>query len=88
VIGFDTLKRIGDLKYYDGDHEKRFRAIERIHQQNCRFLVFHRVTDGKCSNEEEAVLLPTELIAITEIVPTDELPASSTSSSEIRKGKK
>ena len=54
VVGADTIARIADEKYYDGDREKRDSAIAAIAARGCRFLVFGRVVDGR-------FLLPSEL---------------------------
>jgi nicotinamide mononucleotide (NMN) deamidase PncC len=47
VVGADTLVRIGDPVYYQGDAAKRDTAIAAIANLGCRFLVFGRTLDGK-----------------------------------------
>jgi nicotinamide mononucleotide (NMN) deamidase PncC len=47
VVGADTLVRIGDPVYYQGDVAKRDTAIEALADLGCRFLVFGRTLDGK-----------------------------------------
>jgi nicotinamide mononucleotide (NMN) deamidase PncC len=47
VVGADTIARIADEKYYDGNCEKRDSAIALIAIQGCRFLAFGRVADGR-----------------------------------------
>lgn len=85
VIGFDTFQRIGDLKYYDGDPAKRFQAIDKIRLLGCKFLVFHRIVNGRRTSELDVVFLPAELVALAEVVPESELTPNDTSSSGIRK---
>jgi hypothetical protein len=47
VVGADTIARIADERYYDGNCEKRDSAIASIAIQGCRFLAFGRVADGR-----------------------------------------
>lgn len=47
VVGADTLVRIGDPVYYQGDAAKRDAAIDVIADSGCRFLVFGRAMGGK-----------------------------------------
>jgi nicotinamide mononucleotide (NMN) deamidase PncC len=47
VVGADTVLRIGDARYYDGNDALRDAAIARIAQQGCRFLVFGRSSNGR-----------------------------------------
>ncbi len=42
IVGADTIERINDACYYD-DEQSRDRAIERIGELGCRFLVFGRL---------------------------------------------
>jgi nicotinamide mononucleotide (NMN) deamidase PncC len=53
VVGADTIARIADERYYDGNCEKRDSALASIAARGCRFLVFGRVVDGR-------FLLPSE----------------------------
>ena len=43
VVGADTIRRIGALRYYNQDLGQRHRAIEELASLKCRFLVFGRV---------------------------------------------
>ncbi|MEX2092162.1 MAG: CinA family protein [Pirellulales bacterium] len=47
AVGSDTIARIADEKYYDGNCDKRDSAIAGIAVHGCRFLVFGRVVDGR-----------------------------------------
>jgi nicotinic acid mononucleotide adenylyltransferase len=47
VVGTDTLRRIGDLRYYGSEVSRRDAAIETIAKQGCRFLVFGRIRSNR-----------------------------------------
>jgi len=47
VVGADTIARIADEKYYDGNLDKRDSAIAAIASRGCRFLVFGRAVEGR-----------------------------------------
>ncbi|MBW3596340.1 MAG: hypothetical protein KY475_03585 [Planctomycetes bacterium] len=42
VVGADTLRRIGDVRYYGDDPRRRDDTIELIKERGCRFFVFGR----------------------------------------------
>jgi cytidyltransferase-like protein len=84
VVGWDTFKRIANPKYYGGE-EGLYKALSRLRQLNTKFLVFHRIIDGKSSVHESIMGIPTELVAMSTICGEDILPPSNLSSSEIRK---
>ncbi|MFW6125110.1 MAG: hypothetical protein ACOC46_03085, partial [Pirellulales bacterium] len=42
VVGVDTLRRIAAPRYYEDDERARHKAIGRIADRGCRFLVFGR----------------------------------------------
>ncbi len=42
VVGIDTLRRIAEPRYYYGDSDSCRRAVQRIADRGCRFLVFGR----------------------------------------------
>jgi nicotinamide mononucleotide (NMN) deamidase PncC len=68
VVGVDTMIRIGEAKYYDGDDAARDAAIAEIARAGCRFLVFGRkVQDGFCTLS--ALRVPTALRALCDEVP-------------------
>lgn len=47
AVGADTIKRIGQLKYYQNSQAEFERAMGQIEASDCRFLVFGRTMDGK-----------------------------------------
>jgi nicotinamide mononucleotide (NMN) deamidase PncC len=47
VVGADTMSRIAEPRYYEGDLAKRDRAIAEIEKQRSRFLVFGRATEDR-----------------------------------------
>jgi nicotinamide mononucleotide (NMN) deamidase PncC len=83
VVGIDTLVRIADPNYYNGDPDARDKAIEHIAMVGCRFLVFGREIDGQfcCLNDVE---LPASLRALCDAVPEEEFHED-VSSTELRK---
>jgi hypothetical protein len=83
VVGIDTLVRIADPNYYNGDPDARDKAIEHIAMVGCRFLVFGREIDGKfcCLND---VKLPASLRDLCDAVPEEEFH-DDVSSTELRK---
>jgi nicotinamide mononucleotide (NMN) deamidase PncC len=83
VVGIDTLVRIGDPAYYEGDPEKRDAAIVAIKQSGCKFLVFGRVTAGgfqALSNSN----VPPALCELCDEVPESEF-REDISSTELRR---
>lgn len=71
VVGADTLVRIADPKYYEGDEARRDAAIAEIGRAGCRFLVFGRQLDGRFCCLRELVL-PESLRMICEEVSEGE----------------
>ncbi len=67
VVGLDTIVRIAEERYYDGDPGKRDEAIRRISAAGCRFLVFGRKM-GESFVLLRDVKLPEPLAAICEEV--------------------
>jgi len=47
VVGADTIARVGDPKYYNGEAAGFEAAIRQIAEQGCRFLIFGREIDGQ-----------------------------------------
>jgi hypothetical protein len=82
VVGADTLVRIGDPVYYDGDPANRDAAIGAIANAGCRFLVFGRTVDGEFKTLSN-VDVPPALRAICEEVPEAEF-REDISSTELR----
>lgn len=68
VVGADTIVRIAEEKYYDGDRQKRDSAIAGIASRGCRFLVFGRQCDGRFVLPSE-LGLPSQLRAMCDEVP-------------------
>jgi len=68
IVGSDTLLRIGDQVYYDGDAAKRDAAIERIARCGCRFLVFGRMIGSDFRSLADCDV-PASLRALCDEVP-------------------
>jgi len=47
LVGTDTLQRIANPHYYDGNQAAYDEAVTQIAQRGCRFLVFGREVEGK-----------------------------------------
>ncbi len=71
VVGADTIARIADEKYYDGNCEKRDSAIAGIAVHGCRFLVFGRVVAGRFTLPSD-LNLPSQLRDLCEEVRESE----------------
>lgn len=84
IVGIDTLVRIADPKYYDGDPSKRDAAVAEIASRRCRFLAFGRVIDGEFKVLSD-LTLPPALAAICDEVPAAEF-REDVSSTELRTG--
>jgi hypothetical protein len=82
VVGADTIQRIADPIYYNGDTAQRDAAISAIAKQGCRFFVFGRTIDGTFTSLSD-VPIPAQLRAICEEVPESEFTAD-VSSTELR----
>jgi nicotinamide mononucleotide (NMN) deamidase PncC len=82
VVGADTIERIADPAYYNGDAVRRDKAIRAIADRSCRFLVFGRTVNGSFSSLS-SVQIPAPLRAICDEVPKSEFSAD-ISSTELR----
>ena len=82
IVGVDTLIRIADPKYYNGDSSQRDAAIAEIAQRGCRFLAFGRVMNGEFKVLSD-LTLPPALAAICDEVPASEF-REDISSTELR----
>ena len=82
VVGADTIARIADLRYYDGEAARRDAAIEQIAERGCRFLVFGREANERFLGLAE-LDLPPALLALCDEVPRAEF-AERISSTELR----
>ena len=83
IVGTDTLRRIGDPRYYGDDPAACLAAIERIATRSCRFLVFGRDL-GTGFVRLTDLALPDPLKALCREVPA-EVFREDVSSSGIRK---
>ena len=68
VIGFDTLVRLIDSKYYDNSAFKMMAALLEMRSLNCSFLVAGRLDDGGFQNLSN-VELPAELSGMFTAIP-------------------
>jgi hypothetical protein len=82
VVGADTVLRVGEPRYYGGDPAARDRALERIRERGCRFLVFGRMMGGNFQGLSD-LDLPPSLAALCDEVPAEEFRAD-ISSTELR----
>ena len=82
VVGIDTLIRIADPRYYDGDAAHRDAAIATIAEHGCRFLVVGRTIESRFETISD-VELPSALRELCDEVPESEFRAD-VSSTELR----
>ena len=80
LIGWDTFKRISDPKYGNLDW-----VIKTFQETGIKFLVFHRIMNGRSSALEGTDGIRPEILEISTIFPENTLPPVEISSSEIRK---
>lgn len=83
VVGADTLRRIGEPRYYGGNADHRDAAIAAIAERGCRFLVFGRKVEGRFCTLAELAGLPATLRQLCDEVPESEF-RDDVSSSELR----
>jgi nicotinamide mononucleotide (NMN) deamidase PncC len=83
VVGVDTIARIADPKYYEGDAARRDAAVASIARRGCRFLVFGRATGDRFATLSE-LDIPISLRALCDEVPETEFRVD-ISSTELRK---
>jgi nicotinic acid mononucleotide adenylyltransferase len=84
VVGADTLLRIAEPRYYADSSRLRDKAIARISQQGCRFLVFGRQVEGQFMSLGD-LNIPAELRTLCDEVPPSAF-REDISSTELRKG--
>jgi nicotinamide mononucleotide (NMN) deamidase PncC len=82
VVGADTIRRIADPVYYNGDKNQRDEAVSAIADRGCRFLVFGRTMDGTFASLP-AMQIPPPLRDMCDEVPESEFN-SNVSSTELR----
>lgn len=80
IIGWDTLKRIGNYKYYVGTDGLN-KALNRMIELGTKFIVFHRIINGQEENSIQGI--PSKLLNISKIYP-EYLEGAELSSSLIR----
>ena len=83
VVGADTVRRIGEPRYYGNQVAVMVRAIEAIAVSGCRFLVFGRVNSHGSFATLDRLQLPAALVALCEEVPEAEFRRD-VSSTELR----
>lgn len=84
VVGADTIERIAEPRYYDGDAGRRDAAIAAIAARGCRFLVFGRIANGAFITLS-TLSLPPRLAALCDEVPAAEF-REDVSSTDLRAG--
>jgi len=82
LVGADTLKRIGDQRYYASNHSILMEVLRMIAQCGCRFLVFARPLGGTVE-KLQTLVIPDILRTLCEEVPEEEF-CEDISSSVIR----
>lgn len=81
IVGWDTFKRIADPKYAGNLPD----VLNTLYQCGARFMVFHRVLNGKSSADEDIGFIPPGLLNLSRIIGPDEFTPSNTSSTDIRR---
>ncbi len=84
VVGADTIRRIGEPRYYGNQVAVMVRAIEAIAVAGCRFLVFGRVNSSGSFATVDRLQLPAALAALCDEVPEAEYRRD-VSSTELRR---
>jgi PncC family amidohydrolase len=83
VVGADTMKRIGDKRYYPGGAEELRAAVQAIAERGCRFLVFGRKVRTRFLTLAD-LSLPGALRTLCEPAPRDQ--RIDIASRDLRKG--
>ncbi len=83
IVGADTIRRIADPRYYDGNPAAASSAIARIAAAGCRFLVFGRTAADQFQSLGE-LNLPPELAGLCREVPEAQF-RSDVSSTDLRR---
>ena len=73
AVGIDTMIRVADPSYYQGDSRLRDQAVARISESGCRFLVFGRIDRQNRFATLRQIKLPKTLAAICDEVPEQEM---------------
>lgn len=83
LVGADTIRRIGDPKYYHDCPQQRDEALASLSRQGCRFLVFGRLETTEFRTLAD-LDLPPALAALCEAIPESEFRVD-ISSTELRR---
>lgn len=89
LVGFDTILRIADPKYYNYSKEGLHTAIQELKQNNAKFMVFHRIMNNAKGNSfvstnEMFDALPNDLKELCTLIPESICAATAASSTAIR----
>jgi nicotinic acid mononucleotide adenylyltransferase len=84
VVGWDTFKRLNDVKYCGGSTDKFEEMLKGLKLLGTHFMVFHRIIDGKLTAEEEDSIHP-DLLDLATIYPGEFAAPKEISSTELRK---
>ena len=84
AIGVDTIKRVGEVRFYEHRPDLMAAAFQKFAELECKFLVFGRVHEGNFTSLSD-LALPAALAALCEEVPETEFRLD-ISSSELRNG--
>ena len=71
IVGADTMVRIADLRYYNGQQSEYDAAIRRIESNGCDFIVFPRLVANKLISKENISLDGRMLNLCTFVDPAD-----------------
>ena len=82
IIGWDTMVRLVDPKYYENDHAKMILALNQIRAAGCDFLVAGRINDSEFRTLAD-VQIPSVFQDMFREIPESEF-RSDISSTEIR----
>lgn len=72
VVGWDTFRRISDPVYANLN-----KVIKTFKENETKFLVFHRIENGKISTNDDLKLIHPEIINLSQIVSCDAIEISS-----------
>lgn len=83
LVGADTVRRIGEARYYGDDPRAAAAAIDEIARRGCRLLVFGRLCDGDFQTLDD-LQPPPALAALCRAVPAEQFRID-VSSTELRR---
>jgi hypothetical protein len=83
VVGADTIRRIGQIRYYGGHQGAMEKAVSEIAAAGCRCLVFGRTIEGRFHTLGD-LEIPASLAAICQEVPQEAF-RDDISSTELRR---